>query len=75
MMADGTVGGPYHHYCKGVQGAVERLLDGEGEELTRKAIELAKEGDLTALRLCLERICPPRKSRPIAIDLPDASTP
>jgi hypothetical protein len=51
--------------------AVERLLDGEGEELTRKAIELAKEGDLTALKLCLERICPPRKSRPISIDLPD----
>ena len=20
MMADGMVGGPYHHYCKGVQG-------------------------------------------------------
>ena len=20
MMADGTVGGPYHHYCKGIQG-------------------------------------------------------
>ena len=54
--------------------AVERLLDGEGEELTRKAIELALEGDLTALRLCLERICPPRKSRPIAIDLPDVKT-
>ena len=51
--------------------AVERLLDGEGEELTRKAIELAKDGDLTALKLCLERICPPRKSRPISIDLPD----
>ena len=54
--------------------AVERLLDGEGEKLTRKAIELAKEGDLIALRLCLERICPPRKSRPIAIDLPDVKT-
>ena len=54
--------------------AVERLLDGEGEELTRKAIELAKEGDLTALKLCLERICPPRKSRPISIDLPDVKT-
>ena len=51
--------------------AIERLLDGEGEELTRKAIELALAGDLTALKLCLERICPPRKSRPIAIDLPD----
>ena len=54
--------------------AVERLLDGEGEELTRKAIELAKEGDLTALKLCLERICPPRKSRPFSIDLPDVKT-
>ena len=54
--------------------AVERLLDGEGEELTRKAIELAKDGDLTALKLCLERICPPRKSRPISIDLPDVKT-
>jgi hypothetical protein len=20
MMADGTIGGPYHHYCKGIQG-------------------------------------------------------
>ena len=54
--------------------AVEKLLDGEGEELTRKAIEIAKEGDLTALKLCLERICPPRKSRPISIDLPDVKT-
>ena len=54
--------------------AIQSLLDGEGEELTRKAIELAKEGDLTALRLCLERICPPRKSRPINIELPDVKT-
>ena len=54
--------------------AVQSLLDGEGEELTRKAIELAKDGDLTALKLCLERICPPRKSRPINIDLPDVKT-
>ena len=54
--------------------AVEKLLDGEGEELTRKAIELALEGDLTALKLCLERICPPRKSRPINIELPNSKT-
>lgn len=54
--------------------AIQSLLDGEGEELTRKAIELAKDGDLTALRLCLERICPPRKSRPISIDLPESKT-
>jgi hypothetical protein len=54
--------------------AIQSLLDDEGEELTRKAIELAKDGDLTALKLCLERICPPRKSRPIRIDLPDVAT-
>ncbi len=54
--------------------AIQSLLDGEGEKLTRKAIELALAGDLTALKLCLERICPPRKSRPIAIDLPDVKT-
>ena len=54
--------------------AVEKLIDDEGEELTRKAIELAKDGDLTALKLCLERICPPRKSRPINIDLPAVDT-
>ena len=50
--------------------AVESLLDGEAENLTRKAIELAKDGDLTALRLCLERIAPPRKDRPVTFSLP-----
>ncbi len=51
--------------------ACETLLDGEGEALTRKAIELALDGDTTALRLCLERICPPAKERPISIELPE----
>jgi hypothetical protein len=50
--------------------AAEVLLDGEAEALTRKAIELALAGDTTALRLCLERIMPPRKSRRVAFDLP-----
>ena len=34
------------------------LLDGEARALTRKAIERALAGDVTALRLCLERIVP-----------------
>ena len=29
---------------------------------------------MTALRLCLERICPPRKSRPVCFDLPNLDT-
>ena len=48
----------------------EVLLEGEAEALTRKAIELALEGDTTALRLCLERVVPQRKSRTVAFDPP-----
>jgi hypothetical protein len=43
--------------------AIDELLDDEAEKLTRKAIELALNGDTVALRLCLERLCPPRKER------------
>jgi hypothetical protein len=50
--------------------AAEALLEGEAEALTRKAIELAKKGDTVALRLCLERLVPPRKERSFAVDLP-----
>ena len=50
--------------------AVEALLDGEAETLTRKAIDLGKGGDLAALRLCLERIMPPRKDRPVTFEIP-----
>ena len=50
--------------------AVEDLLEGEAEKLTRKAIDLALGGDTTALRLCLERIAPPRRSRPVTLKLP-----
>jgi hypothetical protein len=54
--------------------AVEALLDGEAETLTRKAIELAEAGDLAALRVCLDRIAPPRKDRPVVFDLPLVSS-
>jgi hypothetical protein len=50
--------------------AMEALLDGESATLTRKAIELAKAGDMQALRLCLDRILPPRKDRPVTFTLP-----
>jgi hypothetical protein len=50
--------------------AAEALLDGEAEALTRKVIELAKAGNLAALRLCFERLLPPRRGRAVAFDLP-----
>lgn len=46
------------------------LLDGEAEALTRQAVTLALEGDTTALRLCLERIAPPKRDAPVSFDLP-----
>jgi hypothetical protein len=49
---------------------VEGLLDGEAEALTRKAVTLALDGDVTALRLCFERIVAPRRERPMQLDLP-----
>jgi hypothetical protein len=54
--------------------AMEALLDGESEALTRKAIELALGGDITALRLCLDRVLPPRKDRPINFEMPAIAT-
>jgi hypothetical protein len=54
--------------------AMEVLLDGEADAIVRKAIERAKEGDGTALRMCLERIVPPRKDRPVNFPLPKIET-
>jgi hypothetical protein len=50
--------------------AAEALLAGEAAALTRKAIELALAGDVVALRICLDRIYPARKDRPVTFPLP-----
>ena len=54
--------------------ALESLLDGQAEALTQKAIDLALAGDLGALRICLDRILPPRKDRPVAFEIPPINT-
>ncbi len=55
--------------------AVEALLDGEAEALTRKVLELAAAGDPAMLRFCLDRIAPPRKDRPVSFALPEMQSP
>ena len=50
--------------------AAQELLDGEAQALTQKAVELAKGGNVVALRLCLERTVPTRRERSISIELP-----
>src|SRR6516162_8095387 len=50
--------------------AAEALSQGEAEKLTRKAIDMALAGDTVALKLCLDRIYPARKDRPVTFPLP-----
>lgn len=67
--AEGNRGKPRGARHKATQ-AVLAMLDGEAEALTRKAIDMALQGDGSALRLCLERLAPPRKDAPLRFDLP-----
>jgi hypothetical protein len=53
---------------------LEGLLDGQANALTQKAIDLALTGDMAALRLCLDRILPPRKDRPVYFTLPEVKS-
>ncbi|MGV7215022.1 DUF5681 domain-containing protein [Bradyrhizobium sp. UFLA05-112] len=50
--------------------ACEVLLEGQAQALTQKAVEMALGGDTVALKLCLERIYPARKDRPVTFALP-----
>ena len=54
--------------------AVLALLEGEATALTRKAVEMALAGDGVALRLCLDRIAPPRKDSPVQFPMPPMKT-
>lgn len=54
--------------------ALEALLDGQASALTQKAIDLALNGDIAALRICLDRLLPARKDRPVTFSLPQIAT-
>src|SRR5947209_5046227 len=52
----------------------EHLLDDEAAVLIRKAIQKAKQGNLPALRMCLDRILPSRRDRPVLFKLPSLAS-
>jgi hypothetical protein len=54
--------------------ALQEMLDGHGESITRKCALLAMQGDPTALRLCMERLIPPRKEHLVKFKLLDIGT-
>jgi Family of unknown function (DUF5681) len=49
---------------------IQNLLADDAEAIGRKAIEMAKSGDLAAIRLCMDRLAPARKDEPVAFELP-----
>lgn len=52
----------------------ESLLDSQVKELVEKCVEMALGGDGQAMKVCMDRLLPPRKDRPIKIDLPEIKT-
>ena len=52
----------------------QELLDDEADAIVRKAIELATEGNPVALRMCLERLVPPRRGRAVELQFPKIKT-
>lgn len=71
--APGNPGKPKGSRHRATQ-AIEAMLEGQQEALTQAAIDKALEGDVTALRLCLDRIAPARKDAPVRFDLPEIET-
>ena len=55
--------------------AAAKLLAGEAEGLTRKAVEAAFAGDPMALRLCVERLLPVCRERAVKFKLPPIESP
>jgi hypothetical protein len=52
----------------------EILLDGQAVVLAQKAVELALDGNVLALRLCLERLVPALRERRMLLQLPAPAT-
>ena len=52
----------------------EKLLEDDRDDIVRAVIAAAKGGDPTAMRLCVERLVPLRKGRPVVFDLPPVKT-
>jgi hypothetical protein len=53
----------------------QALLEGQSEKLVQKAIELALEGNVPALRTLIERLLPPKREQSISLDLPPITSP
>jgi hypothetical protein len=49
---------------------LERLAEGQAEQIVQKVLQQALAGDVTSQRMMLDRYWPPRKARPIDVTIP-----
>lgn len=54
---------------------VEALIENKAEALTERALQSALAGDGMLLKALLDRLAPPRKDRPVMVDLPRLTSP
>jgi hypothetical protein len=52
----------------------EAILENDRDGIMDAVVNAAKNGDPTAMRLCVERLVPLRKGRPVVFDLPPVKT-
>ena len=49
----------------------EKLMAGDAEDVAMAVIDQAKNGDMQAAKLILDRLVPARKGRPVRVTLPE----
>jgi hypothetical protein len=54
---------------------LEKILADDGKEVAEAVVKAAKDGDMTAARLVLDRLIPAPKGRRVQLDLPSIDTP
>ena len=54
---------------------VQSLLEGAAENIAKRAAQLAEEGNVAAIRICMNRLSPVGQHNPVAFELPPIHSP
>jgi hypothetical protein len=54
---------------------MQDLLAGRAEAIGQKLVELAENGDITAIRICMDRLAPAGREEPVDVGLPPIEKP
>lgn len=57
----------------GLSGKIRRAIEGEQQEILQAVIDKAKDGDMTAAKILMDRVCPSLKPETQQVTLPQLS--